>query len=262
MKKRLTGLCILTLVIASSIFAQTGLRSFDDIFPGISAERRALVFSGGGFIRSAGKNSSLEIMPSYYSGIDIRAELLRSEPSYMAESLLVVPYTGKTLNKLDIYNALGRIQDLKGRTYDSHSRGETALFQDATRIQSPQRTTAISDPPPAVSLPSSETVYIRLRDVNFGNSFYRGDISFSERGVSYRLTNFRSISYLLLTVMREEKFNAFIYIEPLAEGTLVYCVAGADTSDFIANRIDIPSAIAKRLGVFIDWAADGLKRIY
>jgi hypothetical protein len=42
---------------------------------------------------------------------------------------------------------------------------------------------------------------------------------------------------------------------------LIYSLAGTDVSDFIANRIDIPSAISKRLAVFIDWVSDGIKTI-
>jgi hypothetical protein len=161
---------------------------------------------------------------------------------------------------LDAYNALGKIRDLKGRVYHSFTRDSfVPLFEDATRLDSTRRTSAIPDPEPAKILPLSETVYIRLKDVNFGNSYYRGDVSTSPYGVTYNLTNYRSLTYLFFTVMKEEKFSAVLYMEPLTEGMLVYSVAGADASDFIASKIDIPSAISKRLAVFIGWISDGLK---
>jgi hypothetical protein len=164
------------------------------------------------------------------------------------------------LTMLDAYNAMGRIRDLKGRLYRSHTRqAEIPLFEDATRIESATRTNPIPDPPPASEVPVSETMYIRLKDVNFGNSYYRGAVSANPYGITYNLTNFRSLSYLFFTVMKEEKFSAILYLEPMTEGMLVYSVAGADASDFIANRIDIPSAISKRLAVFIGWISDGLK---
>jgi hypothetical protein len=200
----------------------------------------------------------LELVPAPGSGIDLRSALMRTG-SYLAESLMVVPYTGKILNRLDAYNALGKIRDLKGRMYNSYSRGETPLFEDATRLESAQRNNPIPDPPPAAFLPSSETVYMRLKDANFGNSYYRADISVNQYGVTCNLANYRNLTYLFFTVMKEESFSAVLYIEPLAQGTLVYSVASAETSDFVANRIDIPSAIGKRLAVFIGWAADGLK---
>jgi hypothetical protein len=166
------------------------------------------------------------------------------------------------LNKLDAYNALGKIRDLTGRLYHSHSRNEEIpLFEDATRLESSRRNNPIQDPPPARELPLSETIYLRLKDVNFGNSYYRADISTSLHGITYNLTNYRSLSYLFFTVIREERFSAILYLEPLVEGMLVYSVAGADASNFISSRIDIPSAISKRLAVFIGWVSDNVKAV-
>ena len=236
------------------------LRCFDDLFPGMGENRKTRVFSDSGLILTYGKNQPNELFPAANSGITINETVMRAKPVYMVETLLVTPYSGRPLDRLDAYNALRDIRSLKGRTYNSFTRSsEVPLFEDATRIESARRTNPIPDPPPAVILPSSETIYIRLRDTNFGNSFYRGDITVSPYGVTCSLTNFRSLSYLLFTVMKEEKFSAVLYMEPLTEGMLIYTVAGADTSDFIANRIDVPSAISKRLAVFIEWLRDGMR---
>jgi hypothetical protein len=236
------------------------LRSFNDLFPNIGEERRREAFSAEGIVRYLGRNESPQLIPAPDSGIDLRGAVMRTNPSYLAESLLVVPYSGRILTKLDAYNATGRIRELKGRLYHSYTRSaEVALFEDATRLESASRNNPIPDPPPAMTLPPSETIYIRLKDVNFGNSYYRAEVSATSHGIIYNLTNYRSLSYLIFTVMREEKFSAILYMEPLAEGMLVYSMAGADASDFIANRIDIPSAIGKRLAVFIGWIGDALR---
>ena len=238
----------------------TGLRSLEELFPYLDAAQRGEVFSEKGFIRSTRKNEPLILSPAYLSGIDLKTSVMKSQPSYLAESLLVIPYSGRILTRLDAYNALGRIRDLKGRLYDSFTRNTSIpLFEDATRIESAKKTNPINDPPPAASLPISETVFIRLKDVNFGNSYYRGEVSVNSNGVTYNLTNFKTLSYLIFTVMKEEKFSAILYLEPLNEGMLVYSVAGADASDFIASKVHIPSAIEKRLAVFIGWIGDGLK---
>lgn len=266
----LPGIFLVFMVIALSTpaEAQTSggpaeyLRSFDRLFPAINEKYRAEVFSETGLIHSIGKNGSLELIPSPSSGIDIHRTVLAKNHSYLSESLLVVPYSGKIPDKLDAYNALGKISDLKGRLYRSHSKNsEVPLFEEATRLEGAKRTGAIPDPAPASVLPAGETVYIRLKDVNFGNSYYKADFSAGEYGVIYNLTNFKNLTYLFITVMKEERFSAILYLEPLAEGMLVYSVAGADASDFIANRIDIPSAISKRLAVFIGWVTDGIANI-
>ena len=237
------------------------LRSFDELFPGLVEEQRKEVFSEGGLILAPRTNRSLQLIPAPGSGIDLHSTVLNRGPNYFAESLLVVPYPERTLTTLDAYNALGKIRDLKGRIYHSYSRdAEVPLFEDATRIESIQRNNPIPDPQPATVLPASETVYLCLKDVNFGKSYYRGDISTGAYGITYSLTNIKSLTYLFFTVMKEEKFSTVLYIEPLAEGMLVYSAAGAAASDFMANRISIAGALEKRLAVFIDWLRDGLNR--
>jgi hypothetical protein len=239
----------------------TGARSFDDIFPGLSAERRAEAFTEDGIINSLEKGEALTLMPSPASGIDLPRRIMEKGYAYLTESLLVIPYKSRALTVLDAYNALGKVRSLKGRLYLSHTRkSEIPLFEEATRIKGTNRTgDAIGDPAPALSLPAKETVYIRLKDVNFGNSYYQADISTGSFGLLYSLTNFKSISYLFFPVMKEGKFSALLYLEPLDEGMLVYCTAGAEVSNFVANRIDIPSAIGKRVAVFVDWIIDGVK---
>jgi len=255
------GLFFLPIVGAQSLpgGSDQQLRSFEEIFPGIGANLKNEAFSTGGFIHSLEKNESLEIIPATGSGINLQSAVMRGNPSFLAESLLVIPYQGRTLEKLDAYNALGRIRDLKGRLYSSHTRNaEVPLFEDATRLESPTKNNPVPDPQGASVLPISETVFIRLKDINFGNTYYRGEMTTSQHGVTYSLSNYRNITYLLFTVMKEGRFSAILYMEPLKEGMLVYSVAGADTSDFIASKIDIPSAISKRLAVFIGWINDGL----
>jgi hypothetical protein len=162
---------------------------------------------------------------------------------------------------LDVYNALGNIRGLKGRLYHSATRNEKIpLFEDVTRIEGPKKNNPVADPPPAARIPPSETIYMRLKDANFGNSFYRGDIALFQRGLRCSLTNNKNINYLFIPVIKEEKFIVQLYFEVISEGILIYSLAGADVSDFVSSRIDMSSAINKRLAVIISWAAEGIMK--
>lgn len=236
------------------------LRSFADLFPGIDEERKRAVFSPEGFIRVMERGERLDMVPVSGSGIDLYSAIMHRDHNFLSEILIVIPHSERTLTKLDAYNALGRIRDLSGRLYHSHTRqAYIPLFEDATRIESARRTTPIPDPPPASSLPNSETIFLRLRDANFGNTFYQGEFSANPYGIVYRLTNFRAIRFLFFPVLREESLSATLYMEPLLEGMLIYIVAGADVSNFVASIIHIPSAIATRAEVFLEWVSDGLR---
>ena len=251
---------LLNLFFLQPVFANS-LRSFDDIFTNLSEEQRNEVFGPEGIIRSTRANQNLEFLPVPGSGIDLQSVIMQINPSFLSESLLVIPHSGRILDRLDAYNALGNIGDLRGRLYHSYTRDAMIpLFEEATRIEGGRRSNPIPDPPPAQVLPSSDRVYIRLRDANFGNSYYRGDMAVSTYGILYSLTNTRNLTFMLFPVIREGNFIAVLYMEPLVEGMLVYSMAGAVASDFVANRVHIPSAISKRLAVFIEWVSDGLKK--
>ena len=233
-------------------------RTFSEIFPNLAAEYRNDVFTDG-VIRSAGKDGGFELIPSITAGINFRDRLRIKGFPYISESLLVVPYRNRRLSVLDSYNALRNIRNMKGLLYSSYTRNEEVpLFEDATRMESERRNNPIPDPPPASVLPSEETVYMRLKDANFGNSYYRAEITPYGRGLLLYITNYKTITYLIFTVMKEENFSAYLYMEPLEDGMLVYSVAGTDVSDFIASQVSIPSAISKRLGVFVMWIRNGI----
>ena len=247
-------------LISVNLFAQ--LRAFNDIFPNIGAENRALIFGAEGYVKSSQKTGGFVIHGNESGcGLDskIVGSVLGANPGYFVESISVISGNPGSVSLLDIYNALGKIRDLKGRLYNSATRGQAVpLFEDATRIAGEKQTNAVPDPAPASSLPKSETVYVRLKDVNFGNTYYRAEMSAGDNGISYTMTNSRNITYLLVPVMKEGRFIAKLYIEPIAEGILFYSVAGADISDFVASKIHVDSAITKRLNVITSWAIDGI----
>jgi hypothetical protein len=172
-----------------------------------------------------------------------------------------MPYDkGNPFQLVDVYNSIRNIRDLKGRLYHSATRDEDVpLFEDATRIAGKNKTSPVRDPPPKSSMPEAETIYIRLKDLNFGNSYYRGDIALNHYGFLYTLSNYKDLTYLLFPVIKAEKFTIRFYFEPLREGLLIYSISGADVSDFIASKIDIPSAIQKRLDVIFSWMNDGIR---
>jgi hypothetical protein len=240
------------------VFSQA--RSFKEIFPRYNETQRGEIFSPGGVITVSEKTDTLRYLSPLLPDIGIADDVMRKKPSFLAESLIVIPFDQKPPDLLGVYNGIGKVRDLKGRTYSSATRGaEVPLFEDATRIKSRRDFDPVDDPAPTRSLPESETIFMCLKDVNFGKTYYKADVSFTPHGLVYSLSNFRSFTYFLFTVIGEEKFFARFYMEPLAEGVLLYCVSGAAVSSFIARQVDMPSAISKRLQVIIGWVVDGLK---
>jgi hypothetical protein len=238
------------------LFAQ--LRSFDDLYPNFRSEQRSMVFLDDGLSRSGKGSDGFVLLPRTSGNPEIASRITGKNPSFIVESLRVIP--GKQVGLLSVYNAVCKIRNLKGRVYHSATKNKyVPLFEEATRIESTRRMNAVADPPPASVIPPSETFYARLKDANFGNCYYQIMLSSNRRGILCDLSNFRTIYYTVVPVIKENNFTAILYIEPIAEGLLIYSVSAAEVSGFVAGQIDIPSALRKRLDVIIGWMVDGVR---
>ena len=236
------------------------IRSFNDIFPNLPSAVRNSSFSSAGYYHS---NSAVSRQNIQASGSTLDNQIIDSvflkNPGFLVESIVVIPDTEGRYSLLDVYNALGKTRGLKGRVYHSFTRNEyIPLFEDVTRLESAKRNVPINDPEPASEIPDSETIYMRLHDVNFKQTFYRAEITTIRYGLRYSLSNNKNITYFFIPVIKEEKFTAQLYFEPISEGILIYSLTGADISDFVSSKIDMPSAITKRLAVIVSWVAEGI----
>ncbi|MDR0443125.1 MAG: hypothetical protein LBH44_06950 [Treponema sp.] len=234
-------------------------RSFDALFPSFSQTQKASVFSNRGLRYSFEKDGSPALIPDPDSGIDILSSVMIKKPSHIIEVLVVVPYNERELEMLDLYNALGRIENIKDHSVHINGR-DFNVFTETTRLVSAKNRKAVSDPPPADMLPYSETMYLRFKEVYFGNLFLRGDISMSLYGITYSITNFTDVRFLLLPVMKAERFTAILYLEPVKEGVLIYCMSGLYIPGFIADRVNITPSVNSRIAVLLSWITEGLRR--
>ena len=255
--------CLLSTIKVSSQSISAQLRTFDDIFPNISESAYNSIFFGNGFVTSNRQNFIGTRLNSGLSS-EITNPIIKRNLGFLVESITLIQTDPWERNLLDVYNALSKIKNLEGILYNSHRASmPIPLFEEATRIVSERQTTPIPDPPRARQVPNSETVFLRLKDANFGNSFYRADMRRMGNGLVYNLSNFRNLTYNYLlipfTAIRSGNFNAQLYIEPVQEGILIYGLAGADVSTSVSSRVNMNSAISKRLEVIIFWVTEGIK---
>jgi hypothetical protein len=166
---------------------------------------------------------------------------------------LLIADSEKQINIETVRGALDRREDLKGRLYHSFTRDKyIPLFEDAARVAPPRGEDGKKD--------EGESIYIRLKDANFGNTYYKASIEMrsQSRALIYTLENNRTISFAILPVIREGGFVTRMYFEILDEGLLFYSVAGISVSPLAASLIDVESAMEKRLQVISLWVIDGL----
>jgi hypothetical protein len=235
-------------------------RSFNDIFPGFSQRQKAYAFSSQGLKHYFEKDGDPTLIPNPDSGIDLLSSVMAKKPSHIIEALVLVPYNERELDMLDIYNALGRIEKIKDYSVPISRDKDINIFTETTRLENARNRKSISDPPPANMLPYSETMYLRFKDAYYGNLFIRGDVSMSLYGITYSMTNFTDIRYLLFPIIKTERISINIYLEPVAEGILVYSMSGLYLPDFIASKVNLAPNINIRVSTLINWITDGLKK--
>jgi hypothetical protein len=235
-------------------------RSFDDVFPDLSASNKRRVRSASGLRYSFEKDGEATIIPAPDSGINILENfVMTKKPSHVIEALVLIPYDKRELDMLDIYNALGQIKDIKNHTITANN-NSYQIFKDTTRLDNARTRKPIEDPEPVKMLPLSETMYIRFTDTYIGELYLRGEISFSLYGVTYSMTNFRDVNYSIFSIMKAERFSAIIYLEPVKEGILIYSASGLYLPSFITKRLNLTANINNRITVLLRWITEGLKR--
>jgi len=233
-------------------------RSFDDIFPNFSRIQKAEAMSDTGLRYSFEKDGSPILIPHPDSGIDLLSSVMAKKPSHIVEALVIVPYYKRELDMLDIYNALGRVKNIKDHTFPINGR-EMIIFTETTRLASARNRKPIPDPPPTNTLPYEETMYLLFLDPYLGDLYLRGDVSIGLYGITYSMTNFRDVSFSIFRVMKAERFSAVIYVEPIKEGILIYSVAGLYLPNFIAKRINLTPNMNRRITVLLEWIIEGLR---
>jgi hypothetical protein len=240
-----------------SVFPQA--RSISQVFPSCTREQRDAAFSSGGYLYYGNRSENLTLLPRTSETITISKSSLGPKPGFFLEYLQILPR--KNVSLLRVYNAVQKIQDLKGRLYFSHTaKRYMPVFTDAVRIEGPGKLKVfLPDPPLAGIISSAETIYARVTDIRFGNCYFEISLTSNRQGILYRITNFRTLTYGPIPVVKERVLNILLYIEPVEEGLAVYCLAGAEVSDFIAKYVDIPTALDKRMSVFVEWLLDGTK---
>jgi len=235
------------------------IRSFDTVFPYFTWRQRATAMSRTGLRHSFTSDEAAVFIPDPDLGINLLGSIMKVNPSHLIEALVVVPYNERELDLLDIYNALGRIEKIKDHSVPVNG-NDFYVFTESTRIESARNRRAVSDPSPANLLPFSETMYLRLKEINFGNLFIRGEISISMYGITYSMTNFTDVRYFLIPIVKAERFATIIYLEPVTEGILIYSMSGFYLPGFIADRVNLTPNINRRIQIFINWITDGLRR--
>lgn len=243
---------ILALLAYSATFtAAEGGRHFDVIFPSLDLELKKEALSGNAYYRLLKKDETLLRMRGVDEFEKTREAMLKKNPAALLEMINIIPRLKKnSISLVEIYNDTLRVSALAGRTYFSHTRKrEVPLFKKAWRIQGENEKDFV---------PVKESADVIVEDVNLGECHYRTELSKTDFGIIFSISNSKAMSAFFVTVFKKENFTMIFYLEPINEGVLVYSVMGMTAESFAASNVDISSAAKKRFEVVSEWLIEGI----
>ncbi|HOX31122.1 MAG TPA: hypothetical protein PLB91_02255 [Spirochaetales bacterium] len=248
-----TSLLALGLALALAP-AAAAPRPLDALYPSLDPALLEKARQAGGLSAPADSAAALSLVPAGEAGAALRKALEGRRYSFLVETLaLVAEGIPEGEGKLGLFNAMTSFRELSGLTYRSHSRGEGAvLFDEATRISDLKKAAPLPDEA-LVALPEAAEYLVRLKDANFGTSYYRVGIDSRLPGLLFSMVNAKPLSVFLVTVAGEGEFFSLFYVERVEEGLLVYGLSGAKVGGFAAKRVDLPSAVRKRAAALRTW---------
>jgi hypothetical protein len=251
-------------IVVTTFYAFGEDRAFLDLYPnsGSSLLSQALLKDGILEITENNiNNDSVKYKPKLIPPLETQTIFQKRKLGFLIESVKLIPIQPKNNNLTveSILYSLQKIQRLKGRLYHSYTKNkDIPLFNNAYRIESLQSQKPIPDPLSRPTQVQNEEMFLLLDDANFGKSYYKATIYQHDKGLIYTLINIRTLNFGIIPVISEQNLIVSLYIEPLKEGLFIYGIAGAEVPKFISSQVHMPSAIRKRLDVFIDWLVDGL----
>jgi hypothetical protein len=238
-------------------------RSFKNIFPTLTKEIISGASEDNGYYNiiegESEESYPFKIIPSPKYGIDFNETVVKNHPDVIIETLRLIPYKEKKITITDIYNAVINLRSLQGREYFSHTRQRSIpLFEYVTRIESMKHKKELDDPLLLESYPEHVDVYIKLRDANFGTCYYRNVVDANPISISCVLSNADTLNIFFVPVIKTGNLEIHFFMEPVAEGLIMYAVTGVRMEKLAAHYVDVPSAIEKRFNVIVGWIVDGI----
>jgi len=118
-------IAIIIFLIAVNAFSQ--YRSINSIFPNLNNQVIADIYSDSGYVKTSSHSGGFVIIGNR-SGSGLERQIvnmvLQTNPRYLVESIKIIPVNAASISLLNIYNALGKVRDLKGRLYNSSTQGQ------------------------------------------------------------------------------------------------------------------------------------------
>jgi len=180
------------------------------------------------------------------------------DPNIVVESLRLYKKPSSQGNwtaseRTELFNGIVALSTLKGIEYFSKSRNRMhLLYESSTIIDGPVNKNPRPDP--VFGTPPAElNVYVRQKDLTFGDNVYEANYYSGESSFIVLLDNVTALSYGLVTVVGKNKFKTVVAIFDCGPYLLVYAASMAKASMLPGMKQRAGESISNRANALLLW---------
>ena len=189
------------------------------------------------------------------------------EPNIVVESLRLYKKPSSQAvwtasERTELFNGIIALSTLKGIEYFSKSRNKMhLLYESSVIIDGPVNKNPRPDP--VFGIPHAElSVYVRKKDLTFGDNVYEATYYSGESSFIVLLDNVTALSYGFVTVVGKNKFKTVVAIFDCGPYLLVYAASMAKAVSLPGMNERVGNSFANRAEAVLHWFSDQADRAF
>ena len=189
------------------------------------------------------------------------------EPNLIIESLRLYkkPFSRgewTASEKTELFNEIVAVSSLKGLEYYSKRRNTMRLlYETSTIIDNPDMKNPRPDP--VFSSPPSElSIFVRQKDLTFGDNVYKYTYYSDESSLIVLQENISPMNYGIINVLAKSKLKSIVAVFDCGPNLLVYAVSFAKASMVPGMKQRAGESINNRANALLGWFTRKADRVF
>jgi len=198
------------------------------------------------------------IMSSQEPNMFVEALYLYRKPAFIAESSDGWSDTQRT----GVFNQIMAVSSMTGLQYYSASRGTMRTFYEYSYVvDGPDTKKRIPDPV-FTGVPEALTLFVRQKDLTFGDNIYRYDIVANQDAIYLTQVNITALTITLIPVIRRGNLTTVMAVIDCGDSILIYAASMAKALSFPGLWDRISDSFSNRAQAVLNWFSGRLDNLF
>ena len=233
------------------------------------AERAVVLRSTGGPVTEVQTRNPIPRLLPRHSGLQefVTKNMDSLGPNILVETLFLYRKPSgaggwSEAEQTSLFNRITALSALAGIEYFSESRQAMRVFYDISHVvDNPASRNPLPDPTFAV-IPESVSLYVRQRDLTFGDNIYRFDFRTSGDSIFFLQENLTSMTRGIIPAIGRNRLRTIFALIDTEDSILLYAVAMARTAPVPGMNDRIGSSFNNRARAIIQWFANQADKVF